>query len=231
MAISGENINTKLKILLQDDTNVQWGKDEICGWINSAQREILIYKPNANPVMGNIPTVVGTKQGLPAGGIQLLDIPRNMGPTATPVAGKVITNIPRTMLDRITGWHKAAGHVTATVGADHYAFDERFPTVFYLWPGLSDTGWVEAVYSALPTDLTFSGGNIVGNIFNDLYETPILDYCAYRCYSKDAEYTGNVQRAAAFYASFSTALTGKTKSELGFAPESRFASTKPAGGE
>jgi hypothetical protein len=226
MAITGENINTKLKILIQDDTNIRWTKDEICGWINSAQREILIHKPNANPTIGNVATVIGTKQSLPVGAIQLLDVTRNMGTTAMPAAGKVITNIPRSIIDRIAGWHKATTYVTSTVGVDHYAFDERFPTTFYVWPGLSDTGFVEGLYAALPTDLTISEGAIAGSIFNDLYETPILDYCAYRCYSKDAEYTENLQRAAAFYASFVGAITEKSKAEIGFAPVTHLESKK-----
>jgi hypothetical protein len=220
MAISGENINTKLTILLQDSANVRWTKEEVCGWINSAQREILIYKPNANPITGNIATVIGTKQTLPVGGIQLLDISRNMGPTATPVAGKAITNIPRTVIDRIPNWHVASSYVTPVIGVDHYAFDERFPTTFYVWPGLSAAGFVEGSYSALPTDLTFAAGAIVGTVFNDIYETPVIDYCAARCYAKDADYVGNAAKAQAYYASFMAAVAGKLKGEMSSGPTS-----------
>ena len=221
MSISGENINAKSKILLQDGTNIRWTKTEMLGWINSAQREILIYKPNANPTLGNITTVAGSKQTLPAGGIQLLDLTRNMGSDgATP--GKAITNIDRNILDTtIPGWH-ATTPVVATVGVDHYAFDPKFPTIFYVYPPIAASAKLEGVWSALPTDLTGDDTTITGNIFNDLYETVILDYVLYRAYSKDSEFTGNANRAVAHYQAFIAALTGKTKAEIGLAPEQKF---------
>lgn len=230
MAITGETINSKLIELLQDQTNIRWTKGEICGWINSAQREILLHKPNANPVAGAIDLAIGTKQQLPTNGIQLLDITKNLGTTAVPVDGKVITNIDRKILDRVSTWHSSANRVTAAVGVDHYAFDPRFPTIFYVYPGLSEAAKAEGVYSSMPTDLgyvsgtTWNGGaNTTGAIFNDLYETPIIDYCAYRCYAKDADYTGNDGKSVAYYQAFMAGITGKSKAELALAPISHLA--------
>lgn len=226
MAITGENINTKATQLLQDATNIRWTKTEMLGWINSAQREILIYKPNANPTLGTITAVAGSKQALPAGGIQLLEVVRNMG-TGGATPGKAITNIDRNILDRtIPGWH-AITPVAASVGADHYAFDPRFPTTFYVYPPVAVNSTFEAIWSALPTDLTGNDTAIVGSIFNDLYETVILDYVLYRAYSKDSEFTGNAQRAATHYQAFIGALTGKTQAEVGLAPEQGFSNNTP----
>lgn len=226
MSITGENINEKAKVLLQDGTNIRWTKSEMLGWINSAQREVLIYKPNANPVIGTITAVAGSKQSLIAGAIQLLEITRNMG-VGGATAGKAITNIDRNILDTtIPGWH-AVTPVAATAGVDHYVFDPRFPTIFYVYPPIAATATFEGVWSALPTDLTGNDTAIVGNIFNDLYETIILDYVLYRAYSKDSEFTGNANRAAAHYQAFIAALTGKTNAEKVLAPDQSFATNTP----
>jgi hypothetical protein len=217
MAITGESMNVKAQYVLMD-TNIRWTKTEMLGWINSAQREILIFKPNANPSVGNITAVVGSKQSLPVGGIQLLDVTRNMGANGT-TAGKVITNQLRSIFDvSMPGWH-AITPVASSVGADHYIFDPRFPTTFYLYPPVAAGSTVEAIWSALPTDLTGNDTAIVGSIFNDLYETVILDYVLYRAYSKDAEFA-NAARSQSHYQAFVAALTGKTQGEAGLAPAS-----------
>lgn len=206
--ITGQNISDKAHLLLQDQTNIRWTTDEILGWINSAQREILIYKPNANPTTGNITTVAGTKQNLPTGGIQLLDVVRT-------VNGNAITCIDRQILDvTIPGWHAAS-----SAAAKHYVFDPRNPTIFYVYPPSPGSVSIEAVYSALPTDLA----SLSSTIFNDLYETVILDYVLYRAYSKDSEHTANSQRATQHQNAFLSAITGKTRGEVGLAPDAKFA--------
>lgn len=225
MAITGEQLNSKLGILLQD-SNVQWTKEEVCGWINSAQREILIYKPNANPFYGNIPTVIGTKQNLPAGAIQLLDITCNMG-TAGTTRGKIITAFDRAILDRtMSSWQKPSSYVSASIGADHYTYDQRFPTVFYLYPGLTAASNVEGSYSRLPTDLTYATGTITGSIFNDIYETQILDYCGYRCHMKDTESPTSLAKSANFFQAFSSSLTAKSTGETTFSTTPSIQETK-----
>jgi hypothetical protein len=224
MAITGTQINTKVGLILQDATNIRWTTSEMCGWINSAQREIIIYKPNANPVTEAMVTVAGTKQSIPTSGIQLLEVIRNMGTNGT-TAGNAITNINRNILDvTIPDWHTAS----ASASSKHFCFDERIPQVFYLYPPqpTSSMGYVEVCYSKLPTDLTESAGSISGSIFNDLYETVIIDYVLYRAYSKDSEHTANAQQSIAHYQAFVAALTGKTQSEVMLAPDQRFSSAK-----
>jgi hypothetical protein len=41
---------------------------------------------------------------------------------------------------------------------------------------------------------------------DDSYGNVMQDYVLYRCYTKDAEYASNAQRAVAHYQSFQTAL-------------------------
>lgn len=208
MAITAQNIADKAELLLQDGTNIRWTEAEILGWINSGQREILIYKSNANPYLGVHTTAAGSKQELAAGGIQLLDVVRTVG-------GDAITAIDRRVLDvTIPGWHSQASGP-----AKHYVFDERFPQYFYLYPPAAASVSIEAVWSKIPTDIA----SMAGNIFNELYETVLLDYVLYRAYSKDSTHTANATRAQGHYQAFINALTGKTQGEVALAPDSQFA--------
>ncbi len=214
MAITAQNIADKAELLLQDETNIRWTEAELLGWINSGQREIALYKPNAFTVVSTLTTVKGSKQDLPAGSIQLFDVIRTIG-------GNAITPVDRRILDvTIPGWH------TQPDGpAKHYAFDLRNPTVFYLFPPSPGSQSIEASWASLPSILQ----TMADTIFDDLYETALIDYVLYRAYSKDAEHTANQQRAAQHQQAFITALQGKSSAEAGFAPSKMFAATESRG--
>lgn len=207
MPITAQNIADKAELLLQDQTNIRWTEAELLGWINSGQREIMIYKPNANPVTGTVTTVAGTKQELPTGGLQVLDVTRTVG-------GNAVTNIDRNILDvTLPDWH-----TQTAAAAKHYVFDPRNPKIFYLYPPSAGSVEIEVCYSSVPADVA----SMAGNIFNDLYETVLLDYVLYRAYSKDAEHTANQARATQHYQAFIAALQGKTGAEAGLAPKAQF---------
>lgn len=211
MPITAQNIADKAELLLQDITNIRWTEPELLGWINSGQREIMIYKPNANPVTGTVTTVAGTKQQLPAGGLQVLDVIRTIN-------GSAVTNIDRNILDTtIPDWH-----TQTAAAAKHYMFDPRNPTVFYLYPPSAGSVAMEVCYSSVPSDVA----EISGSIFNDLYETVLLDYVLYRAYSKDAEHTANQALSTQHYQAFIAALQGKSGAEVGLAPKRKFASAQ-----
>lgn len=187
MAITAQQIIDKAEIILQDNTNVRWPADELLGWLNDGQREIVKIKPEANPVNGTMQLAVGTKQALPAGGIQLIDVVRNMGSTGS-TAGDVVTNIPRAVLDQTNrSWHTE----TPVATIDHYMFDDRDPKHFYVYPPSNGTGHVELIYSASPTDILI-GANIT---LDDYYSNALLNYILYRAYSKDANFSANDGRS------------------------------------
>lgn len=225
MAITGQNISDKVELLLQDETNVRWTEPELLGWINSGQREIALAKPNAltsNTAM--VLTAGSTKQTIPATGVQLLGVVRNMGPTGS-TPGRAITGIDRNVLDvTLPTWHSdanAAGEVK------HYMFDPRDPKTFYVYPKAPATAlYVEVVMAINPTALASLASNIA---FDDVYETPLIDYVLYRAFSKDSEHTANQQRAASHYQAFQNALGLKSRGEAGLAPDAMFASpARPA---
>ena len=77
MATVGSVI-TKVRAVLQDTTSVRWPDSELIEWINDAQHEIALIKPDATAVNESIPLVGGTKQSVPSNALRLLRVVRNM---------------------------------------------------------------------------------------------------------------------------------------------------------
>ena len=194
----------KAAIILQDTTGVRWPQDaELFLWLNDGQREIVLRKPDAYSQNLVVQLVSGTKQTIPAAGIQLLDVVSNMGTGSTP--GRAITRIDREILDeQRPNWHSE----TASAETKHYMFDPRDPKTFYTYPPQHSTpGYVRMVYAAAPSDLATVSSAIT---LDDVYAGVLLDYILYRAYSKDADLTPTApQRAISHYNAFLAALGAK----------------------
>lgn len=202
----------RTQIILQDTTGIRWPEDEQLGWLNDGQREVVLYKPNAFVKNTAVKLIAGTKQSLPADGVQLIDVPRNMGTNGT-TPGRAIRITQREILDSQTpDWHFSA----ASAEARHYTYSPLDPKNFYVWPPqpAANQGYVEMVYGAAPTDATL--GSVI--TLDDIYATILVDYMLYRAYSKDTEFAADVNRAAAHQQAYLAALTGKAKVEVGVNP-------------
>ena len=206
--ITAQNITDKAEIILQDTTNVRWPATELQGWLCDGQREIVLQKPDAYTTNEAVVLVEGTKQTVPATGLQLIDVTRNMGADgATP--GNAVTLLDRHILDtQNAGWHKD----TPAAVVQHYMFDDRNPRNFYVYPPQPVTafGYVEIVYSAAPADIV---ADVVISL-DDVYSNCLLDYILYRAYSKDASFAENGQRAVGHYQAFSQSLGIREKGEM-----------------
>ena len=201
----------KAQTILQDVTGTRWNSTELLGWLNSGQREIILYKPHANAKAAVVKLTAGTRQALPSDGVQLVDIIRNMGTNGT-TPGRAIRQTARDTLDAaLPTWHAA----TADAVVRHYIFNMLDPKAFYVYPPQPavNQGYVEIVYGALPADATANGAISV----DDIYENLLLDYVLYRAFSKETEFSDQ-SAANVHYAAFMAALTGKAKIELGVSP-------------
>ena len=81
--ITAASIIDKAAKLLMDVNNVKWTRSELLGWINDAQRQIVIMSPNATNKVATIKLVAGTRQSIPSDGWTLLNIIRYMGTDGT----------------------------------------------------------------------------------------------------------------------------------------------------
>ena len=211
--ITALSIIVKAQKVLQDATGVRWDNTELLGWLNSAQREIVLYKPNSNSKGQAVKLVAGTRQALPTDGVQLIDVVRNMG-TSGNTPGRAVRQIERETLDAVNhDWHASSASTTAK----HYVYNPLEPKAFYVYPPqpVASQGYVEIVYGALPPDATINGTISV----DDIYETPLIDGTLYRAFSKDSEYA-DVNKASVHHQAFITALTGKARVEVGTNPAS-----------
>ena len=204
----------KAATVLNDAGNVRWTTTELLGWLNDGQRAITIIKPNASVSNASVQLVAGTKQAIPAGGVQLIDVPRNMGSAGTD-PGLVVRLTDRANLDAyLPNWHNA----TASASVQHYMFDPRDPKHFYVYPPqpASGMGYVEIISAVTPADCVIGTGTVI--TLDDIYEPVLLDYMLFRGFSKDSEFSADQGRAGAHQTAFFTALGVKVQAEAGLNP-------------
>lgn len=199
-----QSILDKAAILLQDATKTRWPTDEMLGWLNDAQRAIVLRKPNAFVKNVILKLVVGTFQSLPPDAVQLIDISRNEN-------GPVITGCKRAILDAgDRNWYRQSQQAIAL----HFCFDESNPKHFDVYPPNNGAGSVHLVYSASPPNVAL--GDVIA--LDDVYQPAILHYLLWMAYSKDAQFAEDAQRASNSMAVFNNLLSIKTDVEQSISP-------------
>jgi hypothetical protein len=197
MALTAANVLTRAADIIQDQTNVRWPQDELLRYLNDARREVAIARPDLYATTANVSLSAGSKQSLPADGMRLIDVIRNM---PGGVAGNALRIVEREILDaQKPGWHTES----QTAALKHFMYDERNPRVFYVYPPATSGHQIEITYGKSPTDITNTSTELADE---DIYAGAIVDYVCYRAFSKDSEYAGNAQRAMAHYQQFLNAL-------------------------
>ena len=215
MAIQAQDLATQVRTVLQETTpgGMRWKDAELIDWINNAQREVALLKPEASAKNTNIALVEGTLQSIPTDGVLLLNIVRNMGSAnndGSDSAARSVRITEREILDAENpDWHSDS----PTAIVLHYMFDENDPTNFMVYPPQpsSGVGYLNIIYSASPTNIIGLTDNIT---IPDIYANQIVDYVLYRCYQKDADYAGNKERSLSHYQYFRESLGAKSQIDL-----------------
>ena len=147
----------------------------------------------------------------------LIDIPRNA------VGRKrAITKVDQLLLDAtVRDWQGMAPAAEVL----HFMHDLREPRVFLTYPPASTAAALELVYSAYPAATATAGGaaasTVTGNIdLPDEWANALRYYVLYRAWSKDAEYGGNPQLAAANLQLFRGELGEQLESAATVSPKS-----------
>jgi len=209
MAVSVQSVIDRVQTTLQDTTGVRWPVvNELVLWINDAQREIALLKPDASAKNTTITLATGTKQDIPSDGNRLLRVVRNMSAASGGTGKRSVRLVQREVLDAQTpDWHDptVTGDAAHTNIIKHYVYDEQNPRNFYVYPGISGSAYLEIIYSANPSTVA-QGDNLD---YPDIYANAVMNYVLYMAYMKDADYAGNNQRAASHFQIFTTSVTGK----------------------
>lgn len=210
MTVAVNTIIESAQVVLQDATAIRWAATELVKWLNDAQREIVLLKPDAGATTATIALAVGTKQTIPAGGNRLLKVVRNMSALVDGLGRKVVRLVEQEALDAsVPNWHDptVAGDAAHANVIKNYCYSEQNPRTFYVYPGAKTTSaWLEIVYSADPT-VVAAGQNIS---LPDIYANAILDYILFRAFSKESDFAAQQQRADTHYKLFWTSITGKS---------------------
>lgn len=195
-------------IILQDTSQVRFPQSELMTFLNDAQREIVLHRPDAKTLNGSMTCVAGSKQSIPSTGLRLIDVVRND-------AGRAITQIDRKILDEtLPNWHNTAADATKKV--EHFVYDPADPKNFYVYPNATSSMDIEIIYSTAPSDISYT--STVTITLDDIYANAILDYMLYRAYQKDSEYAGNAERSMMHYQSFANALGIKSRADAAIDP-------------
>jgi hypothetical protein len=218
MAIKAADILVEASLVLQDEGFVRWTPPELARWLNEAQRAIVLAKPSASPETVVLQLVEGTRQVLSdENHLLLLRIVRNLRGSAPPyLGGRIIRPTTRETLDGSQpNWHDKRD-VPYSDEVRQYVYDEANPREFYVYPGNTGLGKIEAVVSKLPAMIATSGTTI-DQYASDIglpepYRPVILDYVLYRALEKE-DIAADVTRARLHYQSFATALGLKAQSE------------------
>lgn len=226
------DITSRARLLLNDIDATRWLDAELFKWISDAQKLVAMMRPDASVATFVMTLIAGTRQTIPATGFRLLDVVRNVTTvTGTTPADQVVTVpgrsvriVDREVLDtQDPYWHTN----TASSEIKHFIYDNRIPTLFYVYPPATNTAKLEVVYSVAPTDVTAAGNTLS---ISDIYQDVILNYVMYRAYSKDAEYASNASLADGYLNVVNAMLGMKTQKDVGYSPDLNSKGSSPAPG-
>lgn len=187
------------------------------GHLTNALRQVVLVRPDANAVRMAIPLVPGMEQALPDGsgelprGVQLIGVHRNMGADGqTP--GQPVTQAAEKDIYLAGGWGEAAGAYVA-----HYAWDEKTPAFFQVWPPVPSGGlFVLASFSVEPVPVA-AMEQAIG--LAEIYVNPVMEWMLHLAFREDTESAVNQGRASGYWNAFFASLGVKTQRDAWFRPK------------
>lgn len=197
----------RVSVTLQDPTFVRWTQAELLNYLNDAQRQVVLFRPDAKAVNTAFTCVNDAKQTLPADGLRLINILRNTD-------GRAVTKVDRMILDvQLPNWYETNA---AADGVKHYVYDALDPKNFYVFPVPPANHEIDIVYAIAPVDIVISNYSTDTQVIgiDDIYANALMDYMLYRAYQKDSEFA-NINRAGVYYQSFTQSLGIKSQADGG----------------
>jgi hypothetical protein len=114
----------------------------------------------------------------------------------------------RILDDQRRGWYTE----TSSISVEQYMFDARQPKEFMVYPPALATAQLEVLYTQVPSPHTLSDVQLANAAttetirIDDAFANALLDYMLYKAYAKEAEQSGNLTRATAYYQAFQNSL-------------------------
>lgn len=221
--MQAKDILHRATITLQDSGFVRWPLPELLLYLNDAMLELANHKPSAVTRTVELPLAKGTWQTLPATYVSLVRVVRNLDTLdASPTkrtGGVAITPTSRNILDVVMPGWQDPDVLPLSAAVQHVVQDMADPRSFYVVPGNTGTGIVEAVVSVLPvpipepaSPLNIASYTATVNV-PSIFQNALTDYVLYRAYSKDSADPSSAQRAQAHYQMFANSVGLKSAAD------------------
>lgn len=181
MTVAASAIVNRARDVLIDAGAVRWVDAELLRWVSDGQRAVVMAIPSASSTRATVALAAGTKQSIPNDGYILLSVDRN-NVTGGTAPGRAVRIVSRELVENFNpDWHSATADPIVQV----YVFDPNTPREYFVSPPNDGTGFVDLVYSKMPTELVAKTDNLS---VDDIYQTPLVDYVLYRAFQKDSDY-------------------------------------------
>mgnify|MGYP000507105103 CR=1 FL=1 len=212
--LTAESLIAQASELAQDEDNLVWTAPQALAWLNDAQRVVSMLRPDASVLSRSIVLVPGTRQSIE--GLRLMAVVRNMGSDGT-TPGRAIRLVDRAVKDEVEPWwHTVSGGVEVR----EYIYDVRAPKEFFVSPPVHESTptQIEVLEAVTPENLGVIGDTIT---IADSYAPALIEWIAYRFFSRDAEEAPNMARATAHYSRTFELLQVDLRTDMEMNPKNR----------
>ena len=181
-----------------DEGNDDFTQAELIGLYNLALRFIVSLVPRAYAIMTSELLAPGTLQSIPATGLVLSNVVRNMG-TDGETPGTPVTEADLVAMNKLVpGWSTE----TASAEIDNFMRVPGMDASFYVSPPSDGTGYVQMVYPATPPTTTYDAAGDWEDDkipLSDEFIPALPDAMLYNAYDDDTDTPGNLARSQMYY--------------------------------
>lgn len=209
------DIVSQVRLELNDDSKVTFTDADMLLYLNAAQHQIVLVRPDAYSAIESLVLTAGeTKHSLASDQLRLLGVIRNMGSDGT-TPGKPIRMVDfasHQLYDQ--KWHTATGKTTIR----DVMYNENTPTYLFTDPPAhaTTTVYIEVSVSKAPPNVTDVATGALA--LSHIYEQPLRQYMLHMAYAKEIESEKSTRKSRAYLQDFYNSLGLKTKVDAMYSP-------------
>lgn len=227
MSFTQADLFQEIGTLLGDSGHVRWTPSNLNEFLNAGLRDLSVRLPNALAKSIVLPLAEGAWQDLDlTKATTFLRATRNIVTAGPPrVGGPLITMVARPDIDAIIANWTSPDVVPYTDSVTHVCYDPADPLGFFVYPGNTGNGQIEAIVVPPITPLADGATPADASTFtltvpaSQAYREALKAYVLARCYAVDAAVAPQaLQRASGYEAQYGALLGIKLKGEIVASP-------------
>lgn len=205
---------TQVRYALNDPSAVTWSDStHLIPALNDALRALVSVRPDAASITAVSLLSSGTQQSIPEDGTRLLRVIRNAGEDGLSAIGRAVRRVSMETLDAsMPTWHGATGQSEIR----EYAYDERVPREFWVYPPVSASPTIGVLLSYVKTLTAISATTDTFPV-DDFFAPAVQAFMLYRLWGGDDESSPNYQAAQAQFSAFQSLLGLKSGGDAAMA--------------